>query len=65
MMQGDKEHLYRFEEVDMLTQKIVELFERKAGIDTEPMQQAALQRHNPEKIIEELLATYKAVMNKQ
>ena len=65
MMQGDEEHLYRFEEIEMLAQKITELFKRKDEIDTEPMRQVALQRHDPERIINELLATYKAVMNKQ
>ena len=64
MMQGDEEHLYRFEEIEMLAQKITELFKRKDEIDTEPMRQVALQRHDPERIIEELIDTYKAVMDK-
>ena len=64
MMQGDEEHLYRFEEVEMLAHKIVQLFEKQDEIDTEPMRQVALKRHNPEKIIEELIDTYKAVMDK-
>jgi len=64
MMQGDEEHLYRFEEIEMLAHKIVQLFEKQDEIDTEPMRQVALKRHNPEKIIEELIDTYKAVMDK-
>ena len=64
MMQGDEEHLYRFEEVEMLAHKIVQLFEKQDEIDTEPMRQVALKRHNPEKIIEGLIDTYKAVMDK-
>ncbi|MBO6217331.1 MAG: glycosyltransferase family 4 protein [Prevotella sp.] len=64
MMQGDEEHLYRFEEIEMLAHKIVQLFEKQDEIDTEPMRQVALKRHNPEKIIEEFIDTYKAVMDK-
>lgn len=63
MMQGDEKHLYRFEEIEMLAQKIVELFGQADNINTEPMRQVALQRHNPEKIVEELLETYKAIIS--
>ena len=63
MMLGDEEHLYRFEEIEMLAQKIVALFGQADNICTEPMRQAALQRHNPEKIVEELLETYKAIIS--
>lgn len=58
MMKGDEEHMYRFEEVEMLAYKICEIFDRKGNIDTESMRHKALQRHNPETNIKDLLAVY-------
>lgn len=64
MMQGDEQHLYRFEEVDMLAQKIIELFGQKDRIDTDSMRQVAQKRHDPDAIVAEILETYKAIMYK-
>lgn len=62
MMKGDEEHLYRFEEVEMLAYKICELFGKEGAIDTEPMRQAALRRHNPETNVKELIYIYQEII---
>ena len=61
MMKGDEGHIYRFEEVEMLAYKIVELFSLGDKINTEPMRQVALKRHNPQKNISDLMQIYKIV----
>lgn len=58
MMKGDEEHLYRFEEVEMLAYKICELFELGGSINTEQMRQRALRRHDPVANVNELLSIY-------
>lgn len=63
MMRGDEEHLYRFEEVEMMAHKIVQLFDRAGDIDTEPMRQVALQRHDPERNAKELILIYLKILN--
>lgn len=62
MMRGDEEHLYRFEEVEMLAHKIVSLFNQGNKIDTEAMRQEALRRHNPKKNVKELMLIYQFVV---
>lgn len=61
MMKGDDDHLYRFEEVDMLAYKIIELFDMKNGVVTEPMRQEALRRHCPESNAKGLVDIYNIV----
>lgn len=61
MMKGDEEHLYRFEEIEMLAYKICDIFKHGAKIDTVSMRQVALQRHDPEKNVKELIDTYRLV----
>ena len=61
MMKGDEDHLYRFEEVDMLAQKIVELFDKKGDLSMEPMRQEALRRHDPGANTRELIDIYNIV----
>ncbi len=63
MMRGDEDHLYRFEEVEMLAHKIVQLFDLKDNIDTERERQYALKRHNPEGVVKELMNIYRSVVN--
>ena len=62
MMKGDEDHLYRFEEVEMLAYKICEVFNRGESINTEPMRQRALLRHDPDKNSKDLLETYKIIL---
>jgi glycosyltransferase involved in cell wall biosynthesis len=62
MMSGDENHLYRFEEIEMLAAKICEVF--SAG-DNQPqlykMREMALLRHNPERNNADLLNVYKRI----
>lgn len=66
MMRGDEEHLYRFEEVEMLASEICTLF--SAG-DNLPqllkMREMALLRHNPEHNSTDLLNVYKQIIKKR
>ena len=62
MMKGDEEHLYRFEEIEMLAYKICKLFEHKENVDTEFMSKEALRRHDPEANVTALLQTYNSVL---
>lgn len=61
MMRGDEMHLYRFEEIEMLAYMLVRLFEQKDSIDTEEMRQKALERHDPQKNLKQLLQIYQSV----
>ena len=61
MMRGDEEHLYRFEEIEMLAYKLVELFEKGERVDTEKMRLNALSRHNPQENLNQLLSIYQEV----
>lgn len=61
MMKGSEEYLYRFEEIEMLANKIIHLFELEDEIQTESMKDFALMRHDPQKNIEELISIYKVI----
>ena len=61
MMKGDEEHLYRFEEVEMLAYKLCELFGKEGTIDTSYIRQIALHRHDPEANVKELISIYNEV----
>lgn len=61
MMKYDVDHLYRFEEVEMLARKIVELFDKQDTVDTEAMRLEALRRHDPETNAKELIEIYNEV----
>lgn len=61
MMEGDEQHIYRFEEVEMLAHKVVQLFDKKENIDTKPMRTKALERHNAERNVRDLLDIYEEV----
>lgn len=63
MMHGDEEHLYRFEEVEMLAHKIVHLFDLSGDINTSPMRKEALRRHDPNTNVQELMDIYKKISN--
>lgn len=61
MMQGDEDHLYRFEEFEMLSYKIKKIFEQKNNIDTFAMQLKARQRHDAVKNIHTLMEIYYSI----
>lgn len=59
MMQGNEDNLYRFEEVEMLANKICRVF---ANRDRQPdMRAAAAERHDPKKNRNTLLEIYKEI----
>lgn len=61
MMKGDEDHLYRFEEVEMLAKKICMVFEEEPN--TEKMRQIAMSRHNRTIVAEDLMHIYKKTNN--
>ncbi len=63
MMKGDEEHMYRFEETEILAHKIVQMFDRKGDVDTEAMRQEALRRHDPSIIAQDLIKIYDEIIN--
>lgn len=63
MMKKDEEHLYRFEEVEMLAYKIVQLFNKEENVDTSSMRLEALQRHDPTQNTKSLLKIYSIIIN--
>lgn len=64
MMKGDEEHLYRFDDIQMLAYKLVSLFNMDGNFDNREMRERALFRHNPEKNAKELINIYKCVCKK-
>jgi glycosyltransferase involved in cell wall biosynthesis len=63
MMKGDEDHMYRFEEIEMLAFKICELFTKAGDINTKLMREEALRRHNPYTNANDLVEIYKKVIN--
>lgn len=61
MMRGDEEHLYRYEETEMLAHKIVRLFDCKDRINTDKMREEALKRHDPQNNLKELIELYRKI----
>ncbi len=64
MMKGDEDHLYRFEEVEMLAAKIVEVFDSRDNIKTktETMRLRAQKRHDPKKNVQQLMSIYNSIL---
>ena len=59
MMKGDEEHLYRFEEVEMMAKKICDLFAAKGKLSyTNKMQEFARTRHDAQSNCNDLLNVY-------
>lgn len=62
MMRGDEEHLYRFEEIEMLAEKVCSIFSNGAyQPQVEPMRLEALRRHDPETNAQEIMDIYREV----
>ena len=62
MMKGDEKNLYRFEEIEMLACKIVDIFMKAGGVKTDYMRKEALIRHDPIKNTESLINIYKMII---
>ena len=61
MMKGNEDNLYRFEEIEMLAEKICRVFADKYNqID---MRATAARRHSPELNSEQLFSIYEKVIN--
>lgn len=61
MMKGDEDHLYRFEEVEMLANKIVVLFNSKEHVSTSKMRDVAILRHDPSVNASNLINIYRSI----
>lgn len=60
MMSHDEAHLYRFEEIEMLAEKVCRVF---AGTDNAPDSTSiAAERHNPSSNAAQLLSIYRAIL---
>lgn len=64
MMQGDENHLYRFEEISMLAYAVCDCFASAGSIDTVPMQKVAAKRHNGEENTSTLWHIYQMISNR-
>ncbi len=60
LMKGDEEHLYRFEDYEMLAHKISELFECEEY--NKKMIKNALERHDPKANNSQLISIYKSIL---
>lgn len=62
MMVGYEDNLYRFEEVEMLADRIVNVFNRKANIDTSDIINKAALRHDQTVNAMQLLSIYNSIV---
>ena len=60
-MQGNEGFLYRFDDVEMLSEKISRAFEIGKAIDTSAIQQVAQKRHNTKEIVNRALNIYNEI----
>ena len=65
LMKESIQYLYRFEEVEILAQNIIDIFKNSNIIDNSHIQELALQRHHRNKNTEQLLAIYKSIIKKE
>lgn len=61
MMHGDEDHLYRFEETEMLAFKICQIFCQHGDVETTTMRNDAIKRHDPKGIMNQLFDIYHKV----
>ena len=64
MMQGEEEHLYRFEEVPMLAYVVCDCFGKADAINTNIAQESAMIRHNRQINKDALDGIYRIIVNK-
>lgn len=62
MMVGCEDNLYRFNEIEMLAEKIIKIFNLKGNVDNSFMQKKALLRHNPGKNVVQLVNIYREIV---
>lgn len=60
-MQGDEEFLYRFDDVEMLAEKICKAFKMEETIDASAIRQVAQKRHNIKEIVNRVLNVYNEI----
>ena len=60
MMKGDEDNLYRFEETEMLAEKVCAIF--RESKDTSLMRERAVKRHNPKTNSEQLYHIYQSIL---
>ena len=65
LMDGDEEHMYRFEEIDMLSYKICEIFKAQVFSKVDVMRKKAFSRHNPILNSQKLLEIYNDICIKE
>lgn len=56
-------YMYRFEDVDVLTEQICDVFIKSAKFDNRIMREVALKRHDSEQNTLEMVKIYKTIMN--
>ena len=61
LMRGEEEYLYRFEEYEMLAQLICRVFKQKDKVNTEETRQMALNRHDSDIIVNNLIKVYQTI----
>lgn len=61
-MQGSEQNLYRFEDVEMLAENIVDIFNSSSVIDNSHIQEIALQRHHRNKNTDRLITVYRKIL---
>lgn len=64
MMKGDEGGLYRFDETEMMAEKICRVFEAMDNVDTFGMQEVAQKRHDEKTIVANILEIYKNILEK-
>ena len=63
MMKGDEVHLYRFEEIEMLAEKIIAVFDKNENINTHKMSVMARQRHDVKSNTQSLVGIYNEIIS--
>lgn len=63
MMKGCEENLYRFEEIEMLAEKIVNVFKSKMNVDTSFLRMDSVLRHNKNQNVLQLLNIYNLIIS--
>ena len=61
-MQGSEQYMYRFEEVEMLAEKVVRLFDTSSSYDGENISRMAIERHESTKNSVELMNVYSRIL---
>ena len=63
MMRGDENHLYRFDDVEMLAWKICQVFESRDTVDTSYMCEVSKKRHDPIQNVQCLIDIYNTIVH--